>query len=366
MFVDDEPCVLEGIERMLFAFDRDWDVRYATSAANALEVMESNPIDALVTDMRMPGMNGADLLERVQSKWPGTLRILLSGQADQDAAFRALRVAHRFLSKPCEGRVLIRAVERFTLLESLLSSPELRDAVGNVDNLPPAPRVYARLWSMLSSSDHGVSHAAALIAVDPAISAKVLHLANSAFLRRGPAIEDIHTAVTRIGVAMLRTLVLATEVFTNRRSDDERVSRLQTCAVLSSVLARRMMVAHADCEVAATAALLADIGLLVPDVDALCASVPTVSGLPVTHAEVGAYLLGLWGLPTAVVEAVAHHHVPARASESEFGPVTAVHVAVALVNEDDIDEDLLRQLGVIDALPGWRLTARALGSEANE
>jgi len=364
MFVDDEQRVLDGIERMLFALDRDWDVRFATSASEALVALETEPVDALVTDMRMPGMDGAELLERVQTRWPATLRILLSGQTDQDAAFRALRVAHRFLSKPCEGSVLIGAVERFALLEALLGNEELRRVLGGIDNLPAAPRVFAELWQTLSGAEQDVAYAATVIARDPALSAKVLHLANSAFMRRGASIDDIHTAVTRIGVAMLRTLVLATEVFTNRGTE-EATNELQRRALMASMMARRMTVARADGEVAATAALLADVGQLIPDIAGLCRRVPPLNGHSVTHAEMGAYLLGLWGLPMAIVEAVAHHHAPARVAQHEFGPIAVVHVAVALVNGDEVDEVLLRQLGVIDALPGWRLTAKAIYVDAH-
>ena len=111
LFVDDERRVLVGIERMLFGMGRDWEILLAGSGDEALAELERGPVDVVVSDMRMPGMDGAELLRRVQQGWPSTLRMLLSGHTETDAAMRALNVAQQFLSKPCEPEALVGTIE---------------------------------------------------------------------------------------------------------------------------------------------------------------------------------------------------------------------------------------------------------------
>lgn len=361
LFVDDEARVLDGMRSLLATVEGRWDARFAMSGNEALEILAGEPADVVVADMRMPGMDGAELLGKVQLRSPETMRILLSGHADHDAAFRALNVAHRFLAKPYEARVLADAVDRYSLMQGLLQSEELKRLVGSVERLPAAPRVFKELWRTLTSPQQDATRAAVVIGRDPALTAKVLQLANSAFLRRGAEIDSIHTAVTRIGIATLRTLVLATEVFTSQ-SDVEAIAQLQLRALSASSLARRLAVGRADAEIAATGALLADVGLLLPLAVQRCRAI-TANGRPVTHAEVGAYLLGLWGLPMPIVEAVAYHHTPAEVPQHEWGPLGVVHVAVSLALGDSPDLEYLERMGVTESLEGWRRAAENLLTE---
>jgi HD-like signal output (HDOD) protein len=348
MFVDDEQRVLDGIARMLFAMERDWDVVFATGGAEALAALEIEPVDVIVSDMRMPGMTGAELLERVQARWPATLRIILSGQMERQSALSAMDAAHQLLAKPCDSSVLIEAVERISALHALLQSPELQQLVGQIEHLPSSPRVYVELCRTLRASDDDVAYAVTLVRRDPALTAKVLQLANSAFFRRSRAIGDVRTAVNCIGVTTLRTLVLASEVFSKAHPNCD-VSSLQERALLASMLAARLAGNSADAEAAATAALLADVGMLVPGIHEIVEKAESI-----THSEVGAYLLGLWGLPSPILEAVAHHHAPARVPQHEFGVLGAVHAAVALATGTEPDYTYLEQMGVLDRVDEWR------------
>jgi HD-like signal output (HDOD) protein len=306
----------------------------------------------IVSDMRMPGMTGAELLERVQARWPGTLRIILSGQMERQAALRAMDAAHQLLTKPCESSVLIEAVERITALHALLESEKLQQLVGQIEHLPTSPRVYVELCRALSESGDDVAHAVTLVRRDPALTAKVLQLANSAFFRRSRPISDVRTAVNCIGVSTLRTLVLATEVFAQADPNLD-VGSLQERALLASLLATRLVLKPGDAEAAATAALLA------PGINDLLNGAGTI-----THAEVGAYLLGLWGLPSPILEAVAYHHAPAHVPQQEFGLLGAVHAAVALANGIDPDYTYLEQMGVRDRVDEWRRFCLGLREEA--
>jgi HD-like signal output (HDOD) protein/CheY-like chemotaxis protein len=354
MFVDDEQRVLDGIARMLFAFDCDWDVSYALGGPEALAAIEAEAVDIVVTDMRMPVMDGAELLQRVRQVAPATLRMILSGHTDADAALRALDVAHQFLSKPCEPAVLIAAIERLATLQRLLDDPQLRERVGRIGQLPPAPRVYAELNRLLADPNGDAKGAADILAGDPALGAKVLHLANSAFFGTKRSISDVRTAVTRVGLSMLRTLVLASEVFAGTQNQ-AAIAALQARALRASVLAARIAHGMADCDGVETAALLADVGLLPCLADAAGAG---------GHAEVGAYLLGLWGLPVPIVEAVAFHHRPGEVETKRLGMVGVVHIAAALAGDAEPDMEFVGRFGREKKVHEWKKMADSLKGDS--
>ncbi|HEX3853893.1 MAG TPA: response regulator, partial [Polyangiaceae bacterium] len=109
--VDDEPLVLEGIERTLF---EHFDVTTDSSPLHALSVLEAGPAFAVVlSDMRMPELDGASLLRRAREIAPLTSRMLLTGQADVNSAVAAVNEGQilRFLWKPCPPEALIQALE---------------------------------------------------------------------------------------------------------------------------------------------------------------------------------------------------------------------------------------------------------------
>ena len=150
MFVDDEPFVLDALRRLLNRRRPDWDLAFAESGADALDEMKGKQFDVVVTDMRMPGMDGAELLDRVREHDPGIVRVILSGQSDRDAALRAVKVAHQFLAKPFDPPELEVALDRICGLNKLLLDPALRDLVGGVTSLPSTPRIYSMLVEQLS------------------------------------------------------------------------------------------------------------------------------------------------------------------------------------------------------------------------
>ncbi len=351
MFVDDEPLVLEAVERVLFSLNKDWEIAFSHGGPEALATLEAGHLDVVVSDMRMPVMDGGELLRQMRDKSPSTVRIMLSGHTELEDALRALNVAHRFLSKPCDARQLVEAIESAVSLRSLLDDAKLQELVGGIDRFPPAPRIYAAVNQALLDPLVDAHAIAAILAQDPALTAKVLHLANSAFFRSVKPIGDIQTAVTRIGLSAVRTLVLASEVF-DRHERSAAAATLQLRALHASLLAGQIAEDRKDRSMIATAALLADVGKLLTgeDPDQRC----TTDLNHVGHAEVGAYLLGLWGLPTPIVEAVAHHHAPSRIGSSQFDAVGVVHVAVALANGCELDRSYLESCNVFRHLPHWR------------
>jgi CheY-like chemotaxis protein len=213
MFVDDEQRVLDGLRRMLRPRHRQWAMRFAGSGAQALELLDAEPVQILVTDMRMPGMDGAELLAEVRERHPETVRIILSGQAEEDAALRAVPVAHQFLTKPCDADTLIDALERAAALHRLLGDASLREAVGGVDSLPSPPAIWLALNERLRDPDADPAEVAGIAARDPAISAKLLQMVNSSFVGLARRLSSVEDAVAYLGLQTVRSLGLSIGAF---------------------------------------------------------------------------------------------------------------------------------------------------------
>ncbi|QYM94052.1 HDOD domain-containing protein [Dickeya zeae] len=350
MFVDDESRVLSGIERALMMQDTDWECRFATSGQEALAMLEEEPADVVVSDMRMPFMDGAELLSQVRHRWPGTIRIILSGYSEPEATLRMLDVAHRFVPKPCDSTVLQAMVGNALALRDRFQDPALVEIVGRTSQLPAAPNVFTEICRLLTNPDSDTRQITELLGRDPALSAKIMQLANSAYFSRGGQINDIGNAITHLGLDQVKQLVLASQVPADAKTAPY-VDQLQQHALLASTLAARIS-GHQGPE--ATAALLANIALLIPELREPDYQDTTTRGNTSVQAAASAYLLALWGLPMDIVDAVACHQQPSRFANNAFGVAGAVHVAVALANNSDLDLDYLEQTGVLNNLPLWQ------------
>ena len=364
LFVDDEPRVLEAIERTLFQLDLDWDVHFAEGGAAALLELEQVRFDVIVSDMRMPGMDGAALLTLVCEKYPHVARIVLSGQTDEAAAFRVVRVAHQFLAKPCSSETLRQVIERTGELRSWLSEERLQAVVGRIDRLPSTPRLFTELSRALDDEAASADTVAAIVRQDPAMSSKVLQVVNSSFFSSsGSTVSDVRTAVVRLGMKTIRNLALAIGAFdaVGKQHAHSGISldALQKRSLAIGQLASRMAQGIADADAAFMAGLVCDVGELIPT--AAPEAEPGVSNRStaepagaVTHAELGAFLLGLWGLPFPIVEAVANHHAPQRNAHDRLGLPQIVWLAACLVQGTEPDPEYLKRIGAEALLPKFK------------
>ncbi len=112
LFVDDEALVLQGLQRSTHSMRHEWDMTFLDSSEKALAFLEKSPAHVVVSDMRMPGMNGAELLARVCQMSADTVRVMLTGNADFQTAVDAVNQGHvfQFLLKPCEGERLVQSL----------------------------------------------------------------------------------------------------------------------------------------------------------------------------------------------------------------------------------------------------------------
>lgn len=158
-------------------------------------------------------MDGATLLRHVQQRFPSVVRIVLSGHTELEAAFRAVPIAHQFLSKPCKADCLKQVLERACQLQTLMDDERVRAVIGGVVDLPARPEVFAKLSATLAKEDSSVAEVAQIVERDLGISSKILRVVNSAFFGAGTPVKTVQAAVMRLGTAMIRDLVLSVEIF---------------------------------------------------------------------------------------------------------------------------------------------------------
>ncbi|MFZ1130081.1 MAG: response regulator [Terriglobales bacterium] len=352
LFVDDESKILDGMRRMLYSDRKRWEMEFADSGEAALEKCEAAKFDVVISDMRMPGMDGATLLGHICDRYPDTVRIILSGYSEVALTTRAVPVAHRFLAKPCNAAELQSTIERVCTLQDLLSSPEIRRIIGAVGQLPSLSSTLTSLTEAVRDPNTSMNRVADIIEQDLAMSAKVLQLVNSAFFGLAQKVTSLRNAVTYLGMETIKNLALASETFRvfvpDRRIPQSVCESMQHNAHRAAAIASALPMDKKSREVAVVAALLHDIGRLIMASkmpDQFCAVMARSEErgceyfeaeeelLGTSHAEIGAYLLGLWGIPNLAVEAIAHHHHPTRIPHSGFDISMAVYVADLLAHE---------------------------------
>ena len=386
LFVDDEPRLLQGLERQLRGMRGEWQLLFAESGPQALQLMAASRVDVIVTDMMMPGMDGAELLGQVMKRHPYAVRLVLSGHADQEAVLRLVGPAHQYLSKPCNAEELRAAITRTLSIEELLSSQPLRELVCRIPCLPSLPSLHNEITAELRKEDASVERVSEIISRDIAMTSKILQLVNSAFFGLPQPASGIKDAVLYLGTATVRALVLTLQVFSQfdgRATREFSIDELSNHCWMTGVFARRIAQAfHCGKKMddqCFLAGLLHDLGHLIlatglPDqyrqvlrqARAEQRNIPEVEqeNFGATHAEVGAHLLGLWGLPAPVIEAVAFHHQPAMCASQGFSPVIAVHLADAFACtpgpahpepfRDQIDLRHLTARGLASTVEAWR------------
>jgi HD-like signal output (HDOD) protein/CheY-like chemotaxis protein len=322
--------------------EEDGKLWTCSSPAEALARLRSGaPCDVIVV-AELPGMDGVNLLARLRDEYPSVARIVVAPPPAIAVGFRIADLAHQVLPAGSPPELLREALRRTLRLREVLADERLRGLAGSVDGLPSLPRIYEDLTAALESPSCGTAEIAAVVCRDPALAAKILQLVNSSFFGLPRQVTSLPEAVSFLGVTTLRSLVLSTEAMSLFRpaagAAGFDVDALSARAVATATEAARLAAPEFRGD-AFTAGLLTDIGLLL-----LAAKAPELlqrdeATLGFTHAGLGAYLLGLWGLAPGVVEAVAFHHEPPGSPPGPEGRLEtrpAVGLAVQSVHEDGL------------------------------
>ncbi len=417
LFVDDEQEVLQEFKRMLQPMRQEWGMSFAVSGEEALDFMSKFDFDVVVSDMRMPKMDGLALLNEVMESYPNTVRIVLSEESDRELLLQSVKCSHQHLKKPCNIDAVKYVITRTCKLQDLLRNEALRKIVTGIKELPSLPTLYGMIVKEMQSPDASIKKVGYIISQDVSMSAKVLQIVNSAYFGLPRQISDPQQAAVYLGIETLKALVLSAHVFSSFSENTklygvslkEILGHCLLVGRLAKEIARSEKAEINILEEALIAGVLHDIGKLIllqlPDQNRQITNLIETTGgsfveveyavMKTSHAELGAYLLGLWGLPDSIVEIVAFHHNPSKLLEgmfveecvshedegggrqnggslstqsakkylTEFTTLTAVHVANALLMQKEITRETtvfpyidlvyLKTLNLIDRLPEW-------------
>jgi HD-like signal output (HDOD) protein/ActR/RegA family two-component response regulator len=397
LLADDDIGTAEEVATILRDQPESWQVKSVANGREAMDALQDEDFDILLSDAWLPDMDGAALVKLVKRIAPDMGRIVLCNRSELEATTRSIPIAHQIVAKPCTSRKLANVVSRARFLREILREDGLQELVGRIDKMPALPRIYRELTQTLRDPNAGAADVAEIIRQDIGMTAKALQLANSAAFGATQKITNIRVAVACLGFNLIKNLVLNVTLF--RRFDPTirtaglDPESLQSHAFRTGSVAYRLLEHNREREDAFTAGMLHDVGKLIlaselsHDLTAILRRMASTEQpmhqvereiLQTSHAEIGGHLLMAWGLPYPIVEAVAHHHDPARVEHLEFDVLPAVSVANALVGEWEtelgirpvrtqtpLDLQRLERWGVADRLPEWRKLTAGLCSDTH-
>lgn len=386
LFVDDEPLVLKGLQRTLRKMRKVWDVSFATSAGEALAILDQNHTDVIISDMKMPEMDGSQLLAEVKKRHPHIVRLILSGHVEQETTLHSIRFAHQCLSKPCDVELLKQTLAKLFALRDILSDDSLKKIVSQIESLPSLPSIYMDIMAEMQSDDPSIKNVGAIIGRDVSMTAKILQVVNSVFFGFPQKISNPQQAIMLLGLEAIKALVLSVKIFSEFSLKnyawfdiDAIFNHSISVSTHAKAIVKSEKMDQDLINYSLMAGLLHDLGKLIlatnfKNTYRQVQDESRSSGHPLwqleqeafgtSHAEIGAYLMGLWNIENPIIEAIAFHHRPAKSVTNQMGLLTAVHVANGLDHEEDpaedhkmallFDDEYLDRLELSNRIPEWR------------
>ena len=393
LFVDDEVFVLDGLKRMLRRMRTQWEMDFVDSGEAALQMMAQKEFDVIVSDMRMPNMNGAELLNEVKDLHPNTIRFILSGYSDKDLILKSLDSTHQYLAKPCDPETLKTRILRATSLQESISNDALKNLISQLGELPTLPALYEEILSLLRQPDVSSECLSDAIKKDIGMTAKILKFANSGYVGLKRKISGMNDAVSYLGMDYIRSIILTIGAFGRLKQfqiDGSTLEDFWGNSLMVAEAAKAITISQTSSRTMAeesyVGGLLHACGKLI-----LSANFPSKyvevnkmveeDGMPLLdaevkifgahHGQVGAFILGLWGLAGPIVEAVHWYRNPSNSIPVDFQPLTSVHVASSLIfepgdeeedlpsdsglfNNAELDNDYLEKISLLNRLEDWR------------
>jgi len=329
LFVDDEINILNSLKRSFYKNKGVWNMKFVSSGREAIDHMVNNRVDIMVTDMKMPDMNGVELLRTVQQRFPYIIRMALSGHADQELLVESIGLYHQYYTKPCDTIMLEEGINESFRLYDILRDNIAREIVTKARTLPVIPDIYIRIQQLLSDPETSIGDIAGMIEEDISLTTNILRLVNTPFFGLRSNIQDINHAVSLLGVDLIRNMILTVNVFEKSIVKIEGFSLYELMkhsvrvANFCKVIAKHEGVHDRELDKYFISGLLHDIGKVIfyngyaeeykKIISSISESVNSINksekiNMGVTHSQTGAYLLGLWGFDKDIVYAVANHH----------------------------------------------------------
>lgn len=384
LFIGGDPQGFLEIQREMLALEPGWLCQRVEDGAGAAEILGTASFDGLCVDGRVP--DAASVLNKLESQVGRMVCMVRCDVLDRTTVAQWNRSGVIPISQDCDTSALAAGLKRSRRLREWMADPAIKKLLPLLRKLPTAPRLYEQITAQLQSPNASIQTVAVLISQDPVMSAKILQVVNSAFFGMTQEVTDTAEAVMVLGTERIRSLILLAGVFSQyaeSKCPGFSPEPVWGHSVQVAILARAIAFAETKdakiAETAFTAGLLHDIGKLV-----LAGNLPEMYDtvrrmqeskqttqreaelvvLGTTHAALGACLLGTWGLPLPILEAIAWHHTPEQSAEKGFSLLAAVHVANAFAQEagkgssdsvrDGVNVEFLSRIGLGDCLVRWR------------
>jgi HD-like signal output (HDOD) protein len=332
-FVDDESDILDGLRRALRHNRKTWNIYFYESGRELLEANKSIKFDVVISDMRMPSMDGCKVLAAIKIVSPQTLRIVLSGYIGNEIILESLHMTHQFLAKPADSKKLICSIERALYLRDLISDDSIKETLGALESLPVLPAIYDELMAEISTGDGSISRIAKIINSDLALSSNILKIVNSAFFGTVRHIESPLQAATILGIDTIKNIALSTSILRTFSSDKKTLvkmtqinTRSQQLGLLIGKMTRNSnFLTDREKDHAQIAGMMVYIGELF----SLCyRNTLSISNEGLSKTPfLGGCLLAYWGMPYPVIEAVRWFRCPEESNFDGATPLTLVHAA---------------------------------------
>lgn len=227
LLVDDEQNILNALRRLFYS--SDMKLLTASSGLDALGILENNHVDMILSDYKMPQMNGVELLTEVKNKYPHVFRAILSGYIETDTIINAIGsgIAMVYFKKPWSDYSLTEKVEHvFNTLE-FLKNDQLLEVVNRIKKLPSIPETYIKIESAISEGK-SIDNICDIIKEDISLAAKILQIGNSV-LYGAKEYSNLKQAVTMMGLEAAKSIILMFKLTEeNENINKEELSRIFT------------------------------------------------------------------------------------------------------------------------------------------
>ncbi|HXR07075.1 MAG TPA: HDOD domain-containing protein [Candidatus Acidoferrum sp.] len=387
LFVTKDQALWNEFQSQASSGEGEWAGQHVRTGREALDLAQQFNFAVVVADAELADVSGLELLDQFLQRQPSAHRFVLSEVSDTEATVKCVGKPHHHLLRPLSARTLLNALEQAFAHEVWLPSRAVHGLIAQMRHVPSPPSTYFKVVEEIRSPRASLEKIGELIAEDPAITAKVLQLANSAVFGLQLQVNQPLEAIAYIGLETTKALVLLAHTvssFNKVKLPGFSVEELWRHSLSAGQMAQRIALMEKGgleaAELAFAGGLLHDIGKLL-----FCANLPELFAKTLAlareekcmywdaeaqlfpnagHAELGGCLLGMWGLPQPIVEAVALHHYPRQLAGPDFHPLTAVHAADVLDHEMHPDRSVrvpttfhagyLAELGLAHRAEYWR------------
>ncbi len=347
LFVDDNETTLNGYKRLFKSNNQSWRVLFANDAAEALELLQHHFIDVIISDLEMPVINGAILLSHVKKISPLTMRIIFTGCAEEKYVMETVKLAHQIYLKPNSYKGIIAILDRAFYLHKIKLNPAVRKIIMSVGTIPSTPEIVNEIVVAAEDENYSLKELSQLISQDIGMSMNVLRLINSPYFGMKNQIISINQAVSLLGLEVLKTLIISVHLFESFPDlDVSEMHEIMQHSFNSANNCKKILelegCSKQECDAGFITGFMHDIGRIIigsafPVENEQILLKHSASNVPlaiaeqeiigVTHEEISAFILALWGFEDHIIEAVAFHHSPSKSRCEDPLLLAAMHCA---------------------------------------